>query len=127
MAPMMTPLLTRRGSCRLRSDDFISPPPPPLLFLLVVPQQPPAGGAPTTAQIWRACAAAPSGRPPLVRPPLRRGLDLLSPRRRKGSWQGNGNEGGRAWTGEVAASKEGRLEMLCLADGGRGKGETDRS
>jgi hypothetical protein len=24
MAPMMTALLTRRGSCRLRSDDFIS-------------------------------------------------------------------------------------------------------
>jgi len=24
MAPMMTPLLTRRGSCRLLSDDFIS-------------------------------------------------------------------------------------------------------
>jgi hypothetical protein len=25
MAAMMTPLLTRRGSCRLRSDAFISP------------------------------------------------------------------------------------------------------
>jgi hypothetical protein len=27
MAPMMTPLLTRRGSWQLRSDDFITPPP----------------------------------------------------------------------------------------------------
>jgi hypothetical protein len=28
MEPMMTPLLTRHGSCQLRSDDFIMPPPP---------------------------------------------------------------------------------------------------
>jgi len=81
MAPMMTPLLTRRGSCRLRSDGFISP-------------------SSSSRRSRRLPAGAPtrprSGAPRPKRPPFAAPSDLLlslRSRRRKGgraSWHRQG-------------------------------------
>ena len=81
MAPMMTPLLTRRGSCRVLSDDFI----PPSVVLLLLPLAATAAGP----DLRGGCAAPRPKQPPLLprrrRPREGKGGEETGERAR---WQG---------------------------------------
>jgi hypothetical protein len=87
MAPMMTPLLTCRGSWQLCSDDFITPPPPTSSSSRRrsrrPEEHPPGLDLPRTR-----CPK----RPPLVLAPARRSVDPL-PLSVSTKKKGNGNEG----------------------------------
>ena len=103
IAPMMTLLLTRRGSCRLRSDGFISPSSSSSSRRL-------PAGAPTRPR---------SRAPRPKRPPFAAPFDLLlcAPSEEERM----GGRAGREWE---RGARKGRLEMLCLAQGEAGRKET---
>lgn len=92
MAPMMTPLLTRRGSCRVLSDDFIPPSAVLLLPLAATAAGPDLrGAAPRRAQSS----------------PLYSRRDAARGRGRVGRRQ----ESGRGGRGVRTLAKQGREEM----------------
>jgi hypothetical protein len=92
MAPMMTPLLTRRGSWQLRSDDFITPPP-------------------TTSSASRRRSRRPEEHPP--------GPDLPRKRRPKRPLDeiGGGSTSSEKWNGGAWGS----LQRLGVGSGGGGQ------
>ena len=108
IAPMMTLLLTRRGSCRLRSDGFISPS---------------SSSSSSSRSSRRLPAGAPtrprSGAPRPKRPPFAAPFDLLlcAPSEEERM----GGRAGREWE---RGARKGRLEMLCVAQGEAGRKET---